>query len=225
VTECHYLTQADNFWVGAKVWCSSGAAWIAQTSTIISSFQANHSITFNPFYITGSTYYDPKAGNKYFIYGKRSLFDTSSEWFYDSTTSTMYLWAPGGVDPDNLQVKVKSSYADTNYGSSNVLYMRDSASPNTYKSFIKFDLSGITETSCNSASLVIRGHNKDSGTNAVKIYAVSNDSWTESTLTWNNMPSNGSEVFSGSVTDTYYWYTFDITSLVNSELSGDKTKG
>jgi len=48
----------------------------------------------------------------YFLEGKLGLLDAEGEWFYEPRDSMLYLWAPGGVDPNALDIRGKrQSYA------------------------------------------------------------------------------------------------------------------
>lgn len=50
--------------------------------------------------------------HRYFLEGKLGLLDVEGEWFYDPSDSMLYLWAPGGADPESLDVRGKTlSYA------------------------------------------------------------------------------------------------------------------
>lgn len=44
----------------------------------------------------------------YFFYDKLEFIDEAGEWYFDSGTHTLYLWAPGGVDPSTLNVEFAS---------------------------------------------------------------------------------------------------------------------
>ena len=43
----------------------------------------------------------------FYLYGKLEALDVETEWFYDSKTGMLYLFAPGGVDPTGLDVHYK----------------------------------------------------------------------------------------------------------------------
>jgi hypothetical protein len=58
-------------------------------------------------------------GAKYYLLGKLAALDTAGEWFYDSATTTLYLWAPTGGTPQNVSVKQRD-YAFDLRGKSNV---------------------------------------------------------------------------------------------------------
>lgn len=93
------LTQAAGYWVGKTLWCVPGTGYKSYTSTITSSNVG--SITFNAIGIA------PAAGNNYYITGDLQDLDSPGEWYYDSSTSRLYLWAPGGVNPNTVTVEAK----------------------------------------------------------------------------------------------------------------------
>jgi len=50
--------------------------------------------------------YDQKS--RYYLYGHMELLDTEGEWFYDEVgNSTLYIWLPGGNDPNEHRIEVK----------------------------------------------------------------------------------------------------------------------
>lgn len=55
---------------------------------------------------------------------------------------------------------------------------------------------------------------------SVGVYAVSNDTWTEGSLTWNNQPAMGSSSLATSTAATG-WLSFDVTSYVSAEHASD----
>ncbi len=93
------LTQAAGYWVGKSVWCVPGTGYKSYKSTITSS--GSGSITFDAMSIAAAT------GNSYYITGNLKELDSAGEWYYDSSTSRLYLWAPGGVNPNTLTVEAK----------------------------------------------------------------------------------------------------------------------
>lgn len=101
------LPGGNNFWNGATIWITGGSGWIAQTSTVTAYDSVSKKLTFNPLSRTGSVYYDPKPGNKYYLTGIKGALDTANEWWYDSANGQLYLWAPDGGDPSSHTVEAK----------------------------------------------------------------------------------------------------------------------
>ena len=84
--------------------------------------------------------------------------------------------------------------------------------------FLKFDLSGLPDgANILSAKLYLYG----SGNGRVTARLVSDDSWNEHTITWNNMPGAGAQLDSKRI-GLPRWYEWDVTSAVQQEFSGDK---
>ncbi len=52
-------------------------------------------------------YYAPTTNNRFFIYDWYDALDTANEFWKDTSTNTLYLWAPNGVDPSTLNVEAK----------------------------------------------------------------------------------------------------------------------
>ncbi|ANN35855.1 hypothetical protein A9498_31375 (plasmid) [Bacillus thuringiensis serovar coreanensis] len=96
------LSQPDNYWVGATVIVKGW--WSTQSAKITSS--SGSRITFNQL-PWSDQYTNPGSGVKYMISGLKGLLDQEKEWYYNSATSTLYLWAPGGVNPNTLNVEAK----------------------------------------------------------------------------------------------------------------------
>jgi hypothetical protein len=114
------------------------------------------------------------------------------------------------------------SYASQNFGTAGDLILKRSAnSGNTCETYLKFDLSSLT--SITTIKLRLHGGRLSGTGNGVvtNIYYASNDSWTETGLTWNNKPASGSTV-RGNVTvsgTVAQWYEVDLTSFLKSEFA------
>ena len=104
---------------------------------------------------------------------------------------------------------------------------------NAREGFMKFDLSGISSASVNSAKLRVRTNNQAETGNTVQ-FQIIDDNWSESTVTWNNpppgvtpgaawaettpgnairVPSPGADAFCD----------FELAPLVNQALAAGKT--
>ena len=103
------LVQPDGYWNGTKLWIVSGLEWIARCRTVNSYTQSTHTLTFDAIGSNNDAdAYKPKAGNRYYLCGKLSELDTENEWFYNATEQKLYLWAPGGMNPNTSKVEIKS---------------------------------------------------------------------------------------------------------------------
>ncbi|WP_371600449.1 polysaccharide lyase family 8 super-sandwich domain-containing protein [Streptomyces sp. NBC_00564] len=116
------------------------------------------------------------------------------------------------------------SYADTNYGGTTDLVVKNAGTGYHRRSFLKFDLSALAGTP-RRAVLWVRGATSDStGTQATLTgYAVSSDSWTETGLTWNTQPSLGDALSSGSIGNAKDWIPIEVTGHLQTQYAGDGT--
>ncbi len=110
----------DINWTGAKVHTWSGTdPWDPQTSTVTASQTGQLAISLDS--ACYLAFICPTPGGYYYIFGILGALDTQREWFYDSATSTLYLWAPGNADPNTLDVRAKQrQFAFDLSGKSNV---------------------------------------------------------------------------------------------------------
>jgi len=122
--------------------------------------------------------------------------------------------------------------AGTAFGSTDASSLVTKVAPvgqanNNRESYVTFDLSSVTGTVSN-ATLKVFGRTEDSRDANVLAgaYAVTNTSWTESTITWNNKPAGGSSALAtATVTDaTGRYYNWNITSYIQSEIAAGHTK-
>jgi GH25 family lysozyme M1 (1,4-beta-N-acetylmuramidase) len=112
------------------------------------------------------------------------------------------------------------SFGNTNFGSTSDLLVKQGASQDVMReSYIKFDLSSAATIS--SAKLRLFGRLNDTATPSlgVRVYSVSNTSWAENLLTYNNRPLVGlaqrtSFNVAGTTNKTY---DVDLTSFLKSE--------
>ncbi|MEX1171243.1 MAG: DNRLRE domain-containing protein [Chloroflexota bacterium] len=96
--------------------------------------------------------------------------------------------------------QVKSNSATRNYGSETTLRLReDPSTGTTYRSYVKFNVSGVSGATVTSVKL--RLYVTTSSTNTAFVHAVSN-SWSEGTITWNNAPDFGATALGSGVPST-----------------------
>ena len=112
---------------------------------------------------------------------------------------------------DDTYAKVASP--DQNTGGEIKLQLRSSASTSWSRiSYLKYTVSGISDP-VTSAKLKIYSTTLDA---SVEAYAVSDTSWTESTLTWNNRPATGILLGTGTGTPNA-WFEIDVTGYVTGD--------
>jgi hypothetical protein len=107
-------------WVGARIHLWSGDdPWDPQTGVITAS--GTGQVIFTVDGASYPPYIQPEAGGYYYLFGTLSALDTANEWYYDSSKGNLYLWAPGGVNPNALTVTAKQrQWAIDLSGKSNV---------------------------------------------------------------------------------------------------------
>ena len=108
--------------------------------------------------------------------------------------------------------------ANTNFGSAVTLINQNNSSPNkNYESFLKFDISAIS-ADVSSAVLRINGrlNNTQSPSIPVAVYNVTNTTWVENTITWNNKPAAQATILATTnvAGTTNQYYEWDISQQV-----------
>ena len=94
----------NGHWNGAKMWYMPGSDWTS-TSTLITDHTGNQ-LTFTN--TSTSSSLQLEAGDSYFLYGTLNALDSATEWFHDAASGILYLWSPGGVDPNTLTVEART---------------------------------------------------------------------------------------------------------------------
>ncbi|MGE5549673.1 MAG: DNRLRE domain-containing protein [Bacteroidota bacterium] len=133
---------------------------------------------------------------------------------------------PGEITAFNPEADayVMSENPTLNYGTANVLIVKGPGGTLQREAYIRFNLSGLGATSVASATLKLYATNlPNGGTPSVKVMSVNADTWSESSLTWNNKPAyNGTALDTVTVNAINTWYNLDVTAWVNSNLgAGD----
>jgi hypothetical protein len=114
----------------------------------------------------------------------------------------------GTTDPTNLITKLNST----------------ASAGNDRHTYLRFDITGVSGN-ISSAVLRLYGHLADNRNNNIPVsaFAVSNTTWTESAITWNNKPATGAALQTATVTDSVArYYTWDITSYIQSEKAAGR---
>jgi hypothetical protein len=111
-------------------------------------------------------------------------------------------------------------YANTNYGGSTSLQVKNASADNVRETYLKFNVSSLG-TAFTSAKLRLFAQlNSSENSNVVtSVYKSPVDGWSEGTLTWNNRGSIQSTVL-GTFTvanSTFGWYEVDLTSFLKKE--------
>lgn len=112
ITDNELIATGVN-WNGAKIWVRGGNAYQGMTSQV-NSYDATHGILT---YATINGDYPalyPKTGSTYFLSGILAALDAPNEWYVDTAASKVYLWAPGGEAPTNVEVKKRKTAFNLN---------------------------------------------------------------------------------------------------------------
>jgi len=124
------------------------------------------------------------------------------------------------------------TYAGTTHGSTDASILiaklnSSGSADNDRQTYVTFDLSNA---GADISSAVLRLYGKIDDTRSSNIpvgaYSVSNTSWSESSITWNNKPATSSAALSSAtITDaTARYYTWNVTNYVQSQLDAGNTK-
>jgi hypothetical protein len=157
---------------------------------------------------------------------------TISEQFDGPIYNLLADWAGGGgfeqADYDAALYVSEDAYvrggddADTNFGAETQLVIKNNGPghPNTRISFLKFDL-GDLPSPIYDVRLRLNVANDAPNPTLDALHHVPDDSWAESTITYNNQPAAGDFIDTMPVPPNGAWVEYDITTLVNDELAGD----
>jgi hyaluronate lyase len=115
------------------------------------------------------------------------------------------------------------TYAATNFGASTVMDVKLDGTSYQREAFLKFNVSGLTNTAGAKLQLVPISMNTDTAV-TYTFELVSNDSWTETGTTWNTKPAGSGVVLgqvSGAALQVGVPFLLDVTSQVRSQAAGD----
>ncbi|MEO8664241.1 MAG: right-handed parallel beta-helix repeat-containing protein [Ignavibacteria bacterium] len=90
------LTQGAGYWNGANCRIRT-TNWCYET-IIVSSFSSAN-ITFS-----SPSQYAINSDYGYYLDNKLNLLTTENEWYYDKSTHKIYLYAPGGINPNSMTI-------------------------------------------------------------------------------------------------------------------------
>ncbi len=113
------------------------------------------------------------------------------------------------------------TYANTNFGTATTMVVKSDAAGYNRNAFMKF---AFTDTAVTAAVLrfYVPAANTDP-TRVISVYGITDTSWGETAITWNNMPTAGTKL--GTITVTNQagtWYQFDVTSYIQSNIAAKK---
>lgn len=95
----------DIDWTGGTAWYRGDRVWWCSTGDILDYDTSTKTITIEG--LVNSAKLQATADDDYYLCNKLEALDSEREWYYDESSSQLYLWAPGGVDPSSLTVEAK----------------------------------------------------------------------------------------------------------------------
>ena len=152
----------------------------------------------------------------------------------DTTFIAIFKAAPAAI----MLPPVQDAYvrdgtnAATTFGTTDSTFLLTKVAPagqlnNGRESYLTFDL---TNAANSVSSVVLRVFGNVEGATAISVpvgvYPVSNSTWSERTITWNNKPASDTTLLSSTVltNDAARYYTWDVTSYVQRELTAGRKK-
>ena len=127
----------------------------------------------------------------------------------------------------DAQVESGANYVNSNYGTTKNLYVQ-SSSTSSYgneRAWVKFDLSTVpNNATITKATLSLYNWKAAGAALPTELHGGSDDSWTETGLTWNNQPALSDVIATQTLAAGTYnvWYSWDVTSFVQSKLASNK---
>jgi hypothetical protein len=152
-----------------------------------------------------------------------------------ASVTTSGLLSGEGAPPENENNRVFTPIADSgvdsglpnvnaNYGNASTVALKEGGGLYNRRFYAKFDIS--TAKNFNSAKLRIHFTSADVSSNLLSVYAVADDTWTESGLTYANQPLAlpTPELIVGQtlVGGVNGWYEWDLSAYVQEQASGDQ---
>jgi photosystem II stability/assembly factor-like uncharacterized protein len=113
------------------------------------------------------------------------------------------------------------SNATKNFGTATSMQIKTGTTGSQRDAFIRLDISGFTAVS--SAKLALSAHTSDGSPIALSAYAVSNTSWGETSITWNNKPLRSATALATQTVSTAKTYTLDLTTYVKERIAAKAT--
>ncbi|MFD0714360.1 DNRLRE domain-containing protein [Paenibacillus sp. GCM10027626] len=123
---------------------------------------------------------------------------------------------------DDAYVRSSNALADSNFGEDKALVIKKGNPDLTRESYMKFDFAGFS-AEVESVTLVVYGAAGEGNQASIQLHKVTDNNWSEKTITWNTKPSYESQALSSITLDkTVKSYEIDITEQVIEQLAADK---
>ncbi|WP_168433265.1 CBM96 family carbohydrate-binding protein [Pontiella sulfatireligans] len=150
---------------------------------------------------------------------------TTDGGYHDTCTVTVTGGDGGGtyiLHPVADSYVYSGTRVNNNYGTSTKMEVRGTVGDFTRDAYLRFNLSSVPGASVTNA--VLRLKVLSEGSTAADVHTahlVGDDSWGETTITWNNKPAVGTALASDARPAVDSWIELDVTSQVNAERNGD----
>jgi hypothetical protein len=109
-----------------------------------------------------------------------------------------------------------------NFGKATTLEVKNQGgSDNNRVAFVRFPLTAVAGSTPVSANLRLYGKG-GGGQNMVSAYAVMDESWTETGITWNNKPTLGAKQSTLSIGTTGQYREWNVTAWVKDRLAAGR---
>lgn len=143
---------------------------------------------------------------------------TGNAWFssQEGAHPPQLVIEPSAVKPAEDSYTRDGDYDDENFGMEKYLILKDSNLSYTRYGLTKFDISSINKI--NKATIRMAFNGLWDGACYVSLYDYPNN-WSESNVTYNNMPSVGSYITNCYVNDNNTYFEWDVTSSVKNNLA------
>lgn len=123
---------------------------------------------------------------------------------------------------DDSYVRSSNAFANINFGEDKALVIKKGIPDLTRESYMKFDFAGFS-AEVESVTLVVYGAAGEGNQANIQLHKVTDNNWSEKTITWNTKPSHESQALSSITLDKIVKsYEIDITEQVIEQLAVDK---
>src|SRR6266545_3817587 len=116
------------------------------------------------------------------------------------------------------------AWANDNFGTSTGLFTQTSNNAtSSYDSYLKFDTSSTGGVGSVASAKLRISASLSGGSIGMSVYAVSDTSWAETAITWNNKPARGSALGNVTVAGvSFAYYEFDVSGYVIAEKAAGR---
>lgn len=235
VSNIHPQTQAP---APADVQATAGAAgillqWQPVVDSSIQGYNVYRSSSINGTYtkLNGSllatpSYVDTTATPGATSYYRITAVDSSAE--SEGTNASAMALASNTVittlGPTGDAWVQDGTAANTNFGSATDLEVKVSNTGFNHETYISFNVSSISGN-VTSATLNLFGELETAGAGYTVDVIPTNGAWSESTITWNTKPADGTPILASTTVSgtTGQWYSLDLTSYIQSQIAAGQT--